>query len=75
MYCDFSNTDVREKIKNIKCPAYILLEQHFKTIQPAIQEQYKNLTNVNLLYANKGQHFIMYDDKDWYFKQLNTIIN
>jgi pimeloyl-ACP methyl ester carboxylesterase len=74
MYCDFSNTDLREKIKNIKCPAYILLEQQFKNIQPTIQEQYKNLTNASLRYANKGQHFIMYDDKDLYFQQLNSII-
>ncbi len=74
MYCDFSNTDLREKIKNIKCPAYILLEQQFKNIQPIIQEQYKNLPNASLRYANKGQHFIMYDDKDWYFEQLNDII-
>lgn len=29
MYCDFSNTDLREKIKTIKCPTLILLESYF----------------------------------------------
>ncbi|MFN3022041.1 alpha/beta fold hydrolase [Chryseobacterium sp. TY3] len=74
MYCDFSNTDLREKIKNIKCPTLILLEEYFKNVKPAIEEQYKNLKTANLQYSNKGMHFIMYDDKEWYFSQLNKFI-
>jgi pimeloyl-ACP methyl ester carboxylesterase len=75
MYCDFSNTDLREKIKNIECPSLILLEAYFKNLKPAIEEQYTNLRNANLQYSNKGLHFIMYDDKEWYFKQLDNFIN
>jgi pimeloyl-ACP methyl ester carboxylesterase len=74
MYCDFSNTDLREKIKTIKCPSLILLEEYFKNVKPAIEEQYKNLKTANLQYSNKGLHFIMYDDKEWYFSQLNNFI-
>lgn len=74
MYCDFSNTDLREKIKNIKCPTLVLLEEYFKNVKPAIEEQYKNLKTANLQYSNKGLHFIMYDDKEWYFSQLNKFI-
>jgi pimeloyl-ACP methyl ester carboxylesterase len=75
MYCDFTNTDLRQKIENIKCPSLILLEDSFKTIKPAIEEQYKNLKNTNLQYSTKGLHFIMYDDKEWYLKQLNNFLN
>ncbi|QBN18249.1 alpha/beta fold hydrolase [Flavobacterium nackdongense] len=75
MYCDFSNTDLREKIKTIKCPSLILLEEYFKNLKPAIEEQYKNLKTANLQYSNKGLHFIMYDDKDWYLNQLNNFLN
>ena len=74
MYCDFSNTDLREKISNIKCPALILLESYFVNLKPAITEQYKNLKTADLQYADKGLHFIMYDDKDWYDNQLKTFI-
>ena len=74
MYCDFLNTDLREKIKNIKCPTLILLQEYFKNVKPAIEEQYKNLKTANLQYSNKGMHFIMYDDKEWYFSQLNKFI-
>ena len=74
MYCDFSNTDLREKIKAVKCSTLILLEVYFKNLKPAIEEQYKNLKTANLQYSNKGLHFIMYDDKEWYFSQLNNFM-
>ena len=74
MYCDFSNTDLRNKISTIKCPALILLESYFVNLKPAIEAQYKNLKTANLQYANKGLHFIMYDDTEWYLQQLNNFI-
>lgn len=74
MYCDFSNTDLREKIQSIKCPALILLEAYFKNIKPAIEEQYKNGKTADLHYSNKGLHFIMYDDREWYFSKLNNFM-
>jgi len=75
MYCDFSNTDLREKIKSIQCPSLILLESYFINFKPAIEGQYKNLKNVDFQYASKGLHFIMYDDKDWYMNQLNNFLS
>jgi pimeloyl-ACP methyl ester carboxylesterase len=74
MYCDFLNTDLREKIANVKCPALIMLESYFATFKPAIEAQYKNLTTAHLVYANKGRHFIMFDDTDWYNQQLAAFI-
>jgi len=74
MYCDFFNTDLREKIGAIKCPSLILLESYFINLKPAIENQYKNLKTANFQYANKGLHFIMYDDTEWYLAQLNNFI-
>ena len=74
MYCDFSNTDLRDKISTIKCPSLILLESYFVNLKPAIESQYKNLKTANFQYANKGLHFIMYDDAAWYLTQLNNFI-
>ncbi|UKB83399.1 alpha/beta hydrolase [Chryseobacterium sp. MEBOG06] len=75
MYCDFSNTDLREKIKSIQCPSLILLESFFVNMKPAIEAQYKNLKNTDMQYASKGLHFIMYDDKEWYSNQLNNFLS
>lgn len=74
IYCDFWNTDLREKIKNIQCPSLILLEAPFIHINAQIEEQYKHLKTSNIQYANQGLHFIMYDDKDWYFSQINNFL-
>jgi pimeloyl-ACP methyl ester carboxylesterase len=74
MYCDFSNTDLRDKIATIKCPSLILLEAYFVNLKPAIETQYKNMKTANFQYSNKGLHFIMYDDKEWYLAQLNNFV-
>lgn len=74
MYCDFFNVDLREKISSVKCPSLILLESYFVNLKPAIENQYKNLKTANFQYANKGMHFIMYDDKDWYLGQLSNFL-
>ncbi|MDR7372544.1 alpha/beta hydrolase [Flavobacterium aquidurense] len=74
MFCDFSNTDLRDKIAAIKCPSLILLESNFVNFKPAIEGQYKNLKTAQFQYATKGLHFIMYDDKDWFLGQLNNFL-
>jgi len=74
MYCDFSNTDLRDKIATIKCPSLILLESSFSNYKEPIEAQYKNLKTASFQYSTKGLHFIMYDDKDWYLSQLNNFI-
>ena len=74
MFCDFSNTDLRDKIATIKCPSLILLESGFSNYKTPIEAQYKNLKTASFQYSNKGSHFIMYDDKEWYLAQLNNFI-
>jgi len=74
VYCDFFNIDLRERISAIKCPSLILLESYFINLKPAIEGQYEKLKTANFQYADKGLHFIMYDDKDWYLAQLNSFI-
>ena len=74
IYCQLLNTDLREKLKTVSCPSMILLEANFKGMNSQIAEQYQNLKGVQLAYAGKGLHFIMYDDKEWYIEQLNTFL-
>ncbi|MBN9294626.1 MAG: alpha/beta hydrolase [Flavobacteriia bacterium] len=75
MYCDFSNTDLRDNISRIKCPALVLLESYFINFTTVIEEQYKNLKKADLRYATKGLHFIMYDDTEWYIAQIRDFLN
>ncbi|WP_044264831.1 alpha/beta fold hydrolase [Bacteroides timonensis] len=50
LFCDFSNTDLRECIKNIVVPSLILLESYFKHIDTVIKNQYKNLSVAQIRY-------------------------
>lgn len=74
MYCDFLNTDLRESTRDIQCPVLVLLQPNFKNMKTNIEEQYKSLKTLTLQFANKGLHFIMYDDKEWYFEQLQKFL-
>jgi pimeloyl-ACP methyl ester carboxylesterase len=74
LYCDFMNTDLREQVAKVKCPAMILLEPSFEEIKPTINDQFSNMKTADIRYATSGLHFIMYDDKEWFEKQLNSFI-
>ncbi|PSL45638.1 pimeloyl-ACP methyl ester carboxylesterase [Chitinophaga niastensis] len=74
MRCQYGNTDMRNTITTIKCPALILLEPSFASVKPAVEAQFKNLLTANMQYATKGLHFIMYDDKEWYFQQTDNFL-
>ena len=75
MYCQYSNTDMRSLIANIHCPALVLMESPFSGYKPAIEDQFKKMTTATIKYADRGLHFIMYDDKDWYFQQTDPFLN
>jgi len=74
IYCQFLNTDLRETISSVKCPALVLLEAPFANMKPVIEEQYKNLKTGNLKYSDKALHFVMYDDQEWYFAQIDAFL-
>lgn len=74
IFCQYLNTDMRELIKDIKCPALILLEGYFVNIKPAVDRQYKDLKTAQLEYATKGLHFVMYDDTVWYMDQISKFL-
>lgn len=73
IFCQFRNIDMRDKLAQITCPALILLEPSFKG-EKGITEQYSKLKTAQLEYANKGLHFIMYDDKEWYLNELKAFL-
>ena len=50
-----------------------MLEPSFKN-NPAADKQYEGLKTGKFVYANKGLHFIMYDDKEWYLSELSKFL-
>lgn len=74
LYCQFSNTDLRNSLAAIQCPALVLLEAPFSGVKQAVEAQYRQLSTAQLQYASKGLHFIMFDDKEWYLAQLDNFL-
>lgn len=70
IYCQLLNTDLRGKLSGIQVPTLLLLEPMFKDNDAQVREQYAGLSNLKIKYANKGLHFIMYDDKDWFMNEV-----
>ncbi len=75
IFCQYLNTDMRDILPKIKCPALVLLEGYFVNIKDAVSDQYKDLKTAKLEYATKGLHFVMYDDTQWYMDQITKFLN
>jgi len=75
IYCQFINTDLREKLSAITAPSLILLEPSFKAKETEVNRQYAGLRNADIRYADKGLHFIMYDDREWFINTLQSFLS
>lgn len=75
-YIDMLNLDLRPEISKIKKPVTILAATYpnLETVKKTYQIQYQNLSTVTILYAENAAHFVMYDQPEWFMKQLLNII-
>lgn len=74
-YTDYLKVDLREEVAQIKIPVIILAATQPYGEQMAkqtYQEQYKNLSNYDLKFAEGSAHFIMYDQPEWFLNQLKS---
>jgi hypothetical protein len=45
-----------------------------EVVTPNFEKQYANLTNKTLEIAPAGKHFIMFDQPEWLYTQINTFL-
>lgn len=72
-YTDLLKLDLRDVVANIKAPLTILgaTEPYgLDTVKNTFQEQYKNLTNYTIKFADKSAHFIMFDQPEWLLSEI-----
>lgn len=76
-------TDIREDIKKITSPvlvfgAWIAYKQYGSTresTEKLYTSLYKNVKDFRIELTDKGKHFIMWDDFDWYSKTLKEFLS
>lgn len=76
-YIDMLNLDLRLEIAKIKKQVTILAATNpsLEMVTKTYNGQYKNLPSVTILYAENSAHFVMFDQPEWFLKQVNQIIN
>jgi pimeloyl-ACP methyl ester carboxylesterase len=75
-------TDLREKIKEVKCPILVLTSSYIfkkigltdEQIKQRTNEQFKDNKDCNILINDNAKHFIMQDSKDWFIENLKKFI-
>ncbi|WP_309610147.1 alpha/beta hydrolase [Flavobacterium sp.] len=76
-YVDMLNLDLRSDIAKIKTPVTILAATNpsLEIVTKTYKDQYKTLPTVNILYAENSAHFVMFDQPEWFLKQIAQILN
>ncbi len=72
-YTDYLKFDIRENLKNIQVPVTLLAAEKpygKDMVKQTYDEQYKNLANYDFVIAENSAHFIMFDQPEWFLKQI-----
>lgn len=75
-YTDLLKLDLRESLHKIKCPVTVL-GASFPTAEITkanFEKQYSNLTNKQIKIAANSRHFIMFDQPQWFYAELNSFL-
>ena len=76
-YIDLMKLNLRENIQNIQIPVTIMAAVSFypkPQVEKLYTEQYQKLTNKNILYVENSAHFIMFDQADWFLKEVLKVV-
>lgn len=75
-YTDMLNLDLRKEIAAIKIPVVVLAAANpdINTVQKNYQLQYASLPSVNIYYAERSAHFVMYDQPEWFINKIKEVI-
>ena len=75
-YTDLLKLDLREQLSAIKIKT-LILGASFPSIdmlKSNYEKQYANLSNKEFQFAPESKHFIMFDQPDWMYKQINKYL-
>ena len=75
-YTDLLKLDLRPELAKIKAPT-LILGAPFPTsemVTNTFNDQYSQLPNKALAIAPAGKHFIMIDQPEWFYEQLNKFL-
>jgi len=71
-YLEMLNWDLREEIAKIQIPVTILAATlpDKSTVENTYKTQFSKLPGVKILFADHAAHFVMYDQPEWFIKNI-----
>lgn len=79
--CELMTTDLREKAASIKAPVLLLASvaiapdpDQLTTMKAAYRRQVENVPEVKVSFTEKAKHFIMLDDPEWFFGEVEKFL-
>jgi len=80
--CELFAADLRDDLANIKVPTLVLgtwigYSQYTdrQRTEANLRRQYAKLAGVDIRITDTARHFIMWDDPDWMFGQLDRFLS
>jgi pimeloyl-ACP methyl ester carboxylesterase len=76
-YTELLKLDLRDALKAVKAETLILGASFPdpKTTRQTFDKQYANLENKRIEIAEDSRHFIMFDQPEWLYQQVNSFLN
>lgn len=76
-YIDYLNFDATPHLKDITCEVYLLAATSYgrEQSEQVYKDQYKDLENYDIRFAENAAHYIMFDQSEWFYTQLHQILN
>jgi N-formylmaleamate deformylase len=80
---ELQTTDLRENIARVKCPvlvmgAWVAYKQYGATKESTakiFEAQYAKMESKKIILSDVGKHFLMYDDPQWFYTNINEFLN
>lgn len=76
-FTELLKLDQREKIADITAKTLILAADSFgkEMVQKNNESQFEKLADKDIRIADSSKHFIMFDQQEWFFDQLDSFLN
>ncbi|WP_373523850.1 alpha/beta fold hydrolase [Aquiflexum sp.] len=82
-YGEMFTTDIRPLMSKVKTPVLVFgswaAYQNFGATKESVtlgyQNQLKDIDHVKLLVAEKGYHFVFYDEPEWFYSELDKFLS
>ena len=75
-YTDLLRTDVRPELGKIKAKSLVIAASFpdKAMVTANMEKQYANLQNKEIVIADNSKHFVMFDQPDWFYQQVNAFL-